>query len=67
MQKLFEAGAVSRAELEQAEAAHKNAEAQLAAVQSQIRENAGAAAVLPRHRADRRHRRRHPDPRRAIA
>ena len=27
------------AELEQAEAAHKNAEAQLAAVQSQIREN----------------------------
>lgn len=39
MQKLFEAGAVSRAELEQAEAAHKNAEAQLAAVQSQIREN----------------------------
>ena len=39
MQKLFEAGAVSRAELEQAETAHKNAEAQLAAVQSQIREN----------------------------
>lgn len=39
MQKLFEAGAVSRAELDQAETAHKNAEAQLAAVQSQIREN----------------------------
>jgi RND family efflux transporter MFP subunit len=39
MQKLYEAGAVSRAELEQAETAHKNAEAQLAAVQSQIREN----------------------------
>jgi RND family efflux transporter MFP subunit len=39
MQKLFDAGAVSRAELEQAETAHKNAEAQLAAVQSQIREN----------------------------
>ena len=39
MQKLYAAGAVSRAELEQAEAAHKNAEAQLAAVQSQIREN----------------------------
>jgi RND family efflux transporter MFP subunit len=39
MQKLFEAGAVSRAELEQAETAHKTAEAQLAAVQSQIREN----------------------------
>jgi RND family efflux transporter MFP subunit len=36
---LFEAGAVSRAELEQAESVHKNAEAQLAAVQSQIREN----------------------------
>jgi RND family efflux transporter MFP subunit len=39
MQKLHEAGAVSRAELEQAETAHKNAEAQLAAVRSQIREN----------------------------
>ena len=39
LQKLFDAGAVSRAELEQAETAHKNAEAQLAAVQSQIRED----------------------------
>lgn len=39
MQKLHEAGAVSRAELEQAETAHKNAQAQLAAVQSQIRES----------------------------
>lgn len=39
MQKLHEAGAVSLAELEQAETAYKNAEAQLAAVQSQIREN----------------------------
>lgn len=39
MQKLHEAGAVSRAELEQAESMHKNAEAQLAAVQSQIRES----------------------------
>jgi len=39
MQTLHEAGAVSRAELEQAETAHKNAEAQLAAVRSQIREN----------------------------
>jgi RND family efflux transporter MFP subunit len=38
LQKLHEAGAVSRAELEQAETAHKNAEAQLAAVRSQIRE-----------------------------
>jgi len=38
MQRLLAAGAVSQAELEQAEAAHKNAEAQLAAVQSQIRE-----------------------------
>ena len=38
MQKLYEAGAVSRAELDQAEAAHKSADAQLAAVQSQIRE-----------------------------
>ncbi len=38
-QKLFAAGAVSRAELEQAETAVKTAEAQLAAVQSQIREN----------------------------
>jgi RND family efflux transporter MFP subunit len=39
MQKLYEGGAVSRADLEQAESAYKNAEAQLAAVQSQIREN----------------------------
>lgn len=39
MQKLFEAGAVSRSELEQAETAQKTAEAQLAAVQSQVREN----------------------------
>jgi RND family efflux transporter MFP subunit len=39
MQKLFDAGAVSRAELEQAETAQKTAEAQLAAVQSQIRED----------------------------
>lgn len=39
MQKLHEAGAVSRAELEQAETAQKTAQAQLAAVQSQIREN----------------------------
>ena len=38
-QKLFDAGAVSRAELEQAETAVKTAEAQLAAVNSQIREN----------------------------
>jgi len=39
MQKLHVAGAVSLAELEQAEAAKKNAEAQLEAVRSQIREN----------------------------
>ena len=39
MQKLHTAGAVSLAELEQAEAAHKNAQAQLEAVRSQIREN----------------------------
>ena len=39
MQKLNEAGAVSLAELEQAETAYKNAEAQLAAVESQIKEN----------------------------
>ena len=38
-QKLFDAGAVSRAELEQAETGVKTAEAQLAAVNSQIREN----------------------------
>jgi RND family efflux transporter MFP subunit len=38
LQKLFEAGAVSRAELEQGETAQKTAEAQLAAVRSQIRE-----------------------------
>ena len=39
MQKLHAAGAVSLAEREQAEAAHKSAEAQLEAVRSQIREN----------------------------
>jgi RND family efflux transporter MFP subunit len=39
MQKLYEAGAVSRAELEQAETAHKTAVAQLNAIQSQIRES----------------------------
>ncbi|MBI4265623.1 MAG: efflux RND transporter periplasmic adaptor subunit [Acidobacteria bacterium] len=39
MQKLYEAGAVSRAELEQAETAYKTADAQLAAMQSQIRES----------------------------
>ncbi|HEY5618124.1 MAG TPA: efflux RND transporter periplasmic adaptor subunit [Vicinamibacterales bacterium] len=39
MQKLNDAGAVSLAELEQAETASKNAEAQLAAVQSQIKES----------------------------
>jgi RND family efflux transporter MFP subunit len=37
-QKLHAAGAVSRSELEQAEAAQKSAEAQLAAIESQIRE-----------------------------
>lgn len=39
MQKLLEAGAVSRAEMEQAETAYKTAQAQLNAIQSQIREN----------------------------
>ena len=39
MRKLHDAGAVSLAEREQAESAYKNAEAQLAAVQSQIKEN----------------------------
>jgi RND family efflux transporter MFP subunit len=39
MQKLLEAGAVSRAELEQAETAHKTALAQMNAIQSQIRES----------------------------
>lgn len=39
LEKLYEAGAVSRAELDQAETAYKNAEAQLAAVQSLIREH----------------------------
>jgi RND family efflux transporter MFP subunit len=38
MQKLFEAGAVSRQELEQAQTAHHTAEAQLNAIQQQIRE-----------------------------
>jgi RND family efflux transporter MFP subunit len=39
IQKLHEAGAVSRAELEQAETAYKTAQAQLNAIQSQIRES----------------------------
>ena len=39
MKKLHQAEAVSLAELEQAETAHKNAEAQLTAVRSQIKEN----------------------------
>jgi RND family efflux transporter MFP subunit len=39
MKKLQDAGAVSLAELEQAETAHKNAQAQLEAVRSQIKEN----------------------------
>ena len=39
MKKLHQAGAVSLAELEQAETAYKNAEAQLAAVRAQIKEN----------------------------
>lgn len=39
MQKLHEVGAVSKAELEAAETAHKTAQAQLNAIQSQIRES----------------------------
>jgi RND family efflux transporter MFP subunit len=39
MQKLHGAGAVSRAELEQADTAYKTAQAQLKAIQSQIRES----------------------------
>lgn len=39
MQKLYEAGAVSLADFERAQSARTNAEAQLAAVQSQIQEN----------------------------
>ncbi|HSL23554.1 MAG TPA: efflux RND transporter periplasmic adaptor subunit [Vicinamibacterales bacterium] len=39
MQKLFEAGAVSRQELEQAQTARQTAEAQLAAIEQQIRES----------------------------
>ncbi len=39
LQKLYDAGAVSRSELEQAENAQKNAEAQLAAVQAAIKES----------------------------
>ena len=37
--KLQEAGAISRADLDTAESAHKNAEAQLSAVRAQIKEN----------------------------
>ena len=39
LRKLYDAGAVSLAEVEQADSAHKNAQAQLTAVRSQIREN----------------------------
>lgn len=39
IQKLYEAGAVARASLDEAEAAHKSAEAQLKALQSEIRED----------------------------
>lgn len=39
MQKLHAAGAVSQAELEQADTAHKTAQAQLKAIESQIRES----------------------------
>jgi RND family efflux transporter MFP subunit len=39
MEKLLDAGAVSRAELEQAQTAYKSAQAQLNALQSQIRES----------------------------
>jgi RND family efflux transporter MFP subunit len=39
MQKMYEAGAASRAELEQAQTAHKTAQAQLNAIESQIRES----------------------------
>ena len=50
MQKLFDAGAVSRADLEQAETAVKTAQAQLEAVNSQIRENEVLAAAGLDHR-----------------
>jgi RND family efflux transporter MFP subunit len=39
MQRLYDGGAVSKAEVDQADTAYKNAEAQLAAVQSLIRQN----------------------------
>jgi RND family efflux transporter MFP subunit len=39
LKKLYEAGAVARAQLDEAEAAHTSAEAQLEAIQSQIRED----------------------------
>jgi RND family efflux transporter MFP subunit len=39
MQKLYEGGAVSRADFDQADSAFKNAQAQLAAVESEVREN----------------------------
>jgi RND family efflux transporter MFP subunit len=66
MRKLLDAGAVSQAELEQAETAHKNALAQLEAVRSQIKENqvqlqyyrlvapvAGIAGEIPVREGDR--------------
>ncbi len=63
METLLEAGAVSRAEMEQAQTAHTTAQAQLNALESQIRESQVELQYLPRHGAGLRHRRRDPRPR----
>ena len=65
--KLLDAGAMSQQEYDQAAAQQKAAEAQLKAVDEQIRQQQRRARLLPRHRADGRRRRRRPGARRAIA
>ena len=61
---LFAAGAISQQELEQAETALRTAEAQPAGAERAGAAAASPAALLHRHRADRRHRRRRAGPRR---
>ena len=62
--KLFDAGAVSQQEYEQAATLVQTTEAQLSAVDAQIREQHVELALSPRHGADGGHRRRHPGARR---
>ena len=67
MKTLLEAGAVSQPELEQAQTALSTAEAQLKAIEAQIRQQQRGPRLLPGDRAHRRRRGRHPGARRATA